>query len=42
VKLAASISESEERLELARQWAVEMMLKFADVFQPLVRELHLD
>lgn len=35
----AQITESSEKLQLAREWAADVTLKFLDVFQPLIPEL---
>ena len=37
----ARVTDATQQLEAAQQWALDTMLKFADNFQPLIRELHL-
>lgn len=37
----AKVTDPPQQIEEAQQWALDTMLKFADVFQPLIRDLHL-
>ena len=38
----ASITDSSEKLEISKQWALDTMMRFADAFQARIRELEID
>ena len=39
ITIPAKITDPQERLEEAKQWAVSTMIKFVDAFQPRIKKL---